>query len=74
MFQLIHGRSVRRITSKYKILVEEWDGGAGRILLPSPSSPRYAFLASLKTELQWELDRLRWMVEEREKNNGHGKP
>lgn len=70
VFQLIHGRSVRRITSRYKIFAEEWDGRAGRILLPAPSSPRYAFLVSLKTELQWELDRLRRMVEEREKAMG----
>lgn len=67
VFQLIHGRSVRRITSKYKIYPEEWDGEAGRILLPAPSSPRYAFLVSVKAELQWELDRLRRMAEESEK-------
>lgn len=70
VFQLIHGRSVRRITSKYRIFAEEWDGRVGRILLPAPSSPRYAFLISLKTELQWELDRLRRMVEECEKTTG----
>ena len=70
VFQLIHGRSVRRITSRYKIFSEEWDGGAGRLLLPASSSPRYAFLVSLKTELQWELDRLRRMVEERERMTG----
>ena len=67
VFQLIQGRSVRRITSEYKIFAGEWDGRAGRILLPPPSSPRYAFLVSLKAELQWELDRLRRMVEESEK-------
>ncbi len=70
VFQLICGRSVRRITSRYKIFAEEWDGRAGWILLPPPSSPRYAFLVSLKTELRWELDRLRRMVEEREKMTG----
>ncbi len=70
VFQLIHGRSVRRLTSEYKIFAGEWDGKAGRILLPTPSSPRHAFLASLKTELQWELDRLRRMVEESEKATG----
>lgn len=70
VFQLIHGRSVRRITSRYKIFSEEWDGGAGRLLLPASSSPRYAFLVSLKTELQWEHDRLRRMVEERERMTG----
>ena len=70
MFQLIQGRSVRRITSEYKIFAWEWDGRAGRILLPPPSSPRYAFLVSLKDELQWELDRLRRMTKESEKVTG----
>lgn len=70
VFQLIHGRSVRRLTSEYKIFEVEWDGKAGRILLPPPSSPRHAFLSSLKTELQWELDRLRRMVEESERATG----
>ena len=70
VFQLIHGRSVRRITSEYKIFAEEWDNNAEKILLPSPSSPRYALLASLKAELQWELDRLCRMVQEREKATG----
>ena len=70
VFQLIQGRSVRRITSEYKIFAWEWDGRAGRILLPPPSSPRYAFLVSLKDELQWELDRLRRMTKESEKVTG----
>ena len=70
VFQLIQGRSVRRITSEYKIFAEEWDGKAGRILLPVPSSPRYAYLASMKAELQWELDRLCRMVQESEKATG----
>ena len=70
IFQIIHGRSVRRITSEYKIFAEEWDGRAGRILLPPPSSPRYELLVSLKAELQWELDRLRRMTEENEKTAG----
>ena len=70
IFQIIHGRSVRRITSEYKIFAEDWDGRAGRILLPPPSSPRYELLVSLKAELQWELDRLRRMTEENEKTAG----
>ena len=35
VFQLIYGRTVRRITSEYKIFAEEWDGEAGRIALPA---------------------------------------
>ena len=71
VFQLIHGRSVRRITSGYRIFAGEWDSKTGRILLPSLSSPRYTFLVSLKTELQWELENLRRMVEESETATGN---
>ena len=49
VFQLIHGRSVRRITSEYKIFAEEWDETAGRIVLPTPSSPRYFHLVSAES-------------------------
>lgn len=70
VFQLIHGRSVRRITSEYKIFAEEWDSRVGRILLPAPSFPRYAYLVSMKSGLQWELDRLRRMVQESKKATG----
>ncbi len=67
VFQLIHGRSVRRITSEYKIFAEEWDEAAGRIVQPTLSSPRYVHLVSVESVLQWEMDRLKRMVEESEK-------
>lgn len=70
VFQLIHGRSVRRIASEYKIFAEEWDEAAGRIVLPTPSSPRYVHLVSVESALQWEMNRLKRMVEESEKATG----
>ena len=57
--------------SGYRIFAGEWDSKTGRILLPSLSSPRYTFLVSLKTELQWELENLRRMVEESETATGN---
>ena len=70
MFQIIHGRSVRRITSEYKIFACEWDKDNGRIILPPPLSSRYEYMASVKSGLQWQLDRLRRMTEESEKTTG----
>jgi site-specific recombinase XerD len=67
VFQIIHGRSVRRITSEYKIFACEWDKDNGRIILPPPLSPRYEYMASVKSDLQWQLDRLRRMTAESEK-------
>ena len=70
IFQLIHKRSVQRITSKYKIFAEEWNEKTGRIMLPSKSSPRYAYLVSAKSDLKWELGRLKRMVQESKKTTG----
>lgn len=70
MFQIIHGRSVRRITSEYKIFACEWDKDNGRIIIPPPLSPRYEYIASVKSGLQWQLDRLKRMTEESEKTTG----
>ena len=64
VFQLIYGRTVRRITSRYKIFAGEWNGEVGRIALPTPSSPRYVHLVSVESALQWELNRLQRMVQE----------
>lgn len=73
VFQLIHERSVRRITSEYKIFADEWDQENGQILLPSQSSPRYEYLASIKSGLLWELGRLKCIVNESEKTTVSGK-
>ena len=70
VFQIIHGRSVRRITSEYKIFACEWDKDNGRIIIPPPLSPRYEYIASVKSGLQWQLDRLKRMTEESEKTTG----
>ena len=64
IFQLIHGRTVRRITSEYKIFACEWDKENGRLILPPQSSPRYGSLASIRASLQWELGRLERLVKE----------
>ena len=64
VFQLIYGRTVRRITSRYKIFAGEGNGEVGRIALPTSSSPRYAHLVSVESALQWELNRLQRMVQE----------
>lgn len=58
MFQLIHGRIVRRITSKYKIFSSEWDERNGCIILPLRSSPRYEQLSLIRFNVEWELRRI----------------
>lgn len=58
VFQLIHGRIVRRITSKYKIFCSEWDERNGCIILPLRSSPRYEQLSLIRFNVEWELRRI----------------
>lgn len=62
MFQLIHGRLVRRITSKYKIFSSEWDERNGCIVLPMNSSPRYEQLSLIRFNVEWELRRINSII------------
>lgn len=62
MFQLIHGRLVRRITSKYKIFSSEWDEHSGCIILPMKSSPRYEQLSLIRFNVEWELRRINSII------------
>lgn len=62
MFQLIHGRIVRRITSKYKIFSSEWDEHNGCIILPMKSSPRYEQLSLIRFNVEWELRRINSII------------
>ena len=62
VFQLIHGRLVRRITSKYKIFSSEWDERNGCIILPMKSSPRYEQLSLIRFNVEWELRRINSII------------
>lgn len=62
VFQLIHGRIVRRITSKYKIFSSEWDERNGCIILPLKSSPRYEQLSLIRFNVEWELRRINSII------------
>ena len=62
VFQLIHGRLVRRITSKYKIFSSEWDEHNGCIILPMKSSPRYEQLSLIRFNVEWELRRINSII------------
>lgn len=62
VFQLIHERVVRRITSKYKIYNDEWDDFNGRIILPAKSSPRYEHLNLIRFNVEWELQRIKGII------------
>lgn len=62
VFQLIHERVVRRITSKYKIYNDEWDDFNGRIILPAKSSPRYEHLNLIRFNVEWELQRMKGII------------
>ena len=62
VFQLIHGRVVRRIASGYKIFSSEWDEAGGRIVLPLAMSARHGQIELVRFNVEWELQRLRKAV------------
>ena len=62
VFQLIHGRVVRRIASGYKIFSSEWDEAGGRIVLPLAMSARHGQVELVRFNVEWELQRLRKAV------------
>lgn len=63
MFQLIHKRTVRRIRSKYRIRNDEWDKKFEEIILPSPASERYSRLKIIRSNIMYELKRLKAIAE-----------
>ena len=67
--QMIYQRKVRRIKTDYLIFNNEWDDNADSVILPSSVSPRYTHLNYLKTNIEWELLRLKKAATELEKSN-----
>lgn len=63
MFQLIHKRTVRRIRSKYRIRNDEWDKKFEEIAIPSPASERYSRLKIIRSNIMYELKRLKAIAE-----------
>lgn len=63
MFQLIHKRTVRRIRSKYRIRNDEWDKKFEEIILPSPASERYSRLKIIRSNIMYELKKLKAIAE-----------
>lgn len=64
VFQFIHGRMIKRIKSGYKIFNDEWDKVEERIIIPSLTSPRYNQLVRIQSDVEWDLLRLRKIIEE----------
>ncbi len=67
--QMIYQRKVRRIKTDYLIFNNEWDDNTDSVILPSSVSPRYTHLNYLKTNIEWELLRLKKAAAELEKSN-----
>ena len=63
VFQLIHKRTVRRIRSKYRIRNDEWDKKLEEIAIPSPASERYSRLKIIRSNIMYELKRLKAITE-----------
>lgn len=68
IFQVIHERKVRRIKSQFKIFRGEWDESAGQILLTSSDSSRCSQLYVIRLNVEWELRRLRKIIDTLERS------
>lgn len=70
IFQLIHERTVRRIKSNYKIFNDEWDEANGQIVLPPASSSRHSLLVIIRSNVEWEMQRLQKIADGLEQTDG----
>lgn len=63
-FQVIQGRNVRRMRSKYRIFNDEWDADAGQIVQPAQSSAQADRLSMVRSNVELELRVLEDIVAE----------
>lgn len=67
-YRIIRNRTARPIRTSYKLLPEEWDDRAKRIL-PPPAGERRLYLTELQERVDRDLDRLRRIIERLEARN-----
>ncbi len=56
-FQIIHDRTVRRVTIGHRIFSGEWCDDSETILLPDSASNRYAHVKAVMQHCEWEIER-----------------
>lgn len=65
-YQIIHHRLTRLIRTSYQIMPSEWDDFTGSLLIPTQSERR-AHLLLIRDQTNWEMTRLKDIINERER-------
>lgn len=62
-YQIIHGRTVRQVRTKYRLFSYEWDASASAIkILPSAPESRRSYLQSAAERIKWDKKRMKAVV------------
>lgn len=67
LYQVIHNRTSRQITSRHHIRTEEWDAHSSTIIV-CPNNDRKAVILSIRDQIHGELEQLRNIASRLEKN------
>ena len=71
-FQVIHGRTVRQITTDCRLFRNEWDNGASAVRIsPSATENRKSYLQSVVEKIKWDKKRIEAVIT---LLDGKGKP
>lgn len=62
-YQVIHRRTVRQISTPYRLQASEWDAAAQSVIVPSATVERTEMLQMIKGSIGWDLERLRRVAE-----------
>lgn len=62
-YQIIHNRTLRRISTGLHIFGSEWNDKSETISLPQARHPRYDRLSAITREIRWQIDRFNHLVE-----------
>lgn len=60
-YQVIHGRRVRQLFTKYHLYINEWDENKSSVRIVAENG-RTAFLQSVKERIRWDIERLNKIV------------
>ncbi len=61
-YQIIHNRTVRQITTAYKLYATEWDTTSQTVLSNSSTPARKSHLTFIQKHFQWDIERLRQII------------
>ena len=62
-YQVIHNRTVRQISTAYKLFTSEWDSEAGKVITHQGTEERISWLKSVAEGIRCDMQRLRQVAD-----------